>query len=95
MSWPRACSASWLRSAYSAAHCCYFILRSGGRTGITFIFDSGFTWLVCVPVAYVLAYLTGMPVVPMYLAVQSLEIIKVVIGIILVRKGVWIRNIIA
>ena len=79
---------------YSMAHCCYFTLRSGGRTIITFFFDSGFTWAVCVPVAYVLANLTQLPVVPMYLAVQSLEMIKVIIGVILVHKGVWVRNII-
>jgi len=80
---------------YSIAHCCYFTLRSGGRTIITFIFDSGYTWLICVPVAYVLAYMTQMPLVPMYLIVQALEVIKVMIGVTLVYKGVWIRNIIA
>lgn len=79
---------------YSMAHCCYFTLRSGGRTIITFIFDSGFTWGICVPFAYVLANMTAMPIVPLYLAVQSLELIKVVIGTYLVHKGVWIRNII-
>jgi len=80
---------------YSVAHCCYFTLRSGGRTIITFIFDSGYTWLICVPVAYILAYMTQMPLVPMYFIVQALEIIKVAIGVTLVYKGVWIRNIIA
>lgn len=79
---------------YSAAHCCYFTLRSGGRTIITFIFDSGFTWGICVPFAYVLANMTALPIVPLYLAVQSLELIKVIIGVILMKKGVWVRNII-
>lgn len=79
---------------YSAAHCCYFTLRSGGRTIITFIFDSGFTWGICVPFAYILANMTVLPIVPLYLAVQSLEVIKVVIGVILMKKGVWVRNII-
>jgi len=79
---------------YSMAHCCYFTLRSGGRTIITFIFDSGFTWGICVPFAYVLANMTALPIVPLYLAVQALELIKVVIGVILVHKGVWVRNII-
>ncbi len=80
---------------YSAAHCCYFTLRSGGRTVMTFIFDSGFTWGICVPVAYILANMTALPIVPLYLAVQSLEVIKVIIGVILMKKGVWVRNIIA
>ena len=79
---------------YSAAHCCYFTLRSGGRTIITFIFDSGFTWCVCVPVTFALAYLTAMPIVPLYLCVQSLEMGKVIIGLWMVHKGVWVRNII-
>jgi len=79
---------------YAIAHCCYFTLRSGGRTIITFIFDSGYTWGVCVPAAFLLANMTAMPIVPLYLAVQALEIIKVVIGIVLMKKGVWIRNII-
>lgn len=80
---------------YAFCHCCYFTLRSGGRTIITFLFDSVYTWGVCVPVAYVLAYKTALPIVPLYLAVQSLELIKGVIGFILVRKGIWVRNIIA
>ena len=79
---------------YSAAHCCYFTLRSGGRTIITFIFDSGFTWCVCVPVTFALAYLTAMPIVPLYLFCQLADIGKCVIGLILIRKGVWIRNIV-
>lgn len=80
---------------YSIAHCCYFTLRSGGRTIMTFVFDSGFTWGICVPVAFALANMTALPIVPLYLAVQSLELIKVVIGTYLVHKGVWINNIVS
>jgi len=80
---------------YSIAHCCYFTLRSGGRTILTFIFDSGFTWGICVPVAWVLAYMTDMTITPFYFIVQALELIKVVIGFILVRKGIWVRNIVS
>lgn len=80
---------------YSVAHCCYFTLRSGGRTIITFIFDSGYTWGICVPLAYVLANMTSLPIVPLYLAVQAIEVVKITTGLILVKKGIWIRNIIA
>ena len=79
---------------YACAHCCYFTLRSGGRTVMTFIFDSGFTWGVCVPFAMLLAHKTAMPIAPMYLAVQSLELLKIIIGVYLVKKGVWVNNII-
>ena len=79
---------------YSCAHCCYFTLRSGGRTMMTFIFDSGFTWGICVPIAWILAYMTSLPILPLYLLVQSLEFVKVIIGLYLVQKGVWIHNIV-
>jgi len=80
---------------YSFCHCCYFTLRSGGRTIITSIFDSGYTWCIAAPVAYVLAYLTSMPIVPLYFCVQGLEIIKCIMGYVMVEKGIWIRNIVA
>lgn len=79
---------------YAVSHCSYFTLRSGGRTIITFFFDSGFTWGVSVPAAYLLANMTALSVVPMYLVVQSLELIKVIIGVILVHRGIWVCNII-
>ncbi|MBP3427372.1 MAG: MATE family efflux transporter [Clostridia bacterium] len=79
---------------YAIAHCCYFTLRSGGRTIITFIFDSGYTWCICVPGAYILAHLTQLPIVPLYFGVQALELIKVIFGLILVKNGLWVRNIV-
>ena len=80
---------------YSFCHCCYFILRSGGRTIITFIFDSGYTWGVAVPVAYVLANMTSVSIVPLFFTVQAVEMIKAILGFVLVQKGVWVRNIVA
>ena len=35
-------------------HASYFTLRSGGKTVVTFLFDSVFMWLVNIPFAYVL-----------------------------------------
>lgn len=81
--------------AYSFSHCCYFTLRSGGKTIITFLFDSVFTWCVNVPAAWLLAYKTGLGIVPLYFGVQALEMVKVVVGFVLVKKGVWIHNIVA
>ncbi len=80
-------------SAFS--HCCYFTLRSGGRTWITFLFDSLFTWGVSIPTAWMLAKLTAMSIVWLFFCVQSLELIKGIIGFILIKKGVWARNIVA
>lgn len=78
----------------SFSHDCYFTIRSGGRTMLTLVFDSCFMWFIVVPMAFVLANFTSMPIVPLYLAVQATEIIKGVIAFVLVKKGIWIRNII-
>lgn len=83
-----------LMPVYSFAHNCYFTLRSGGRTIITFLFDSVFTWGICVPCAFILANYTSLPIIPLYIIVQSLEILKCVIGFIMIKKGMWIRNLI-
>ncbi|MBO2515971.1 MAG: MATE family efflux transporter [Clostridiales bacterium] len=72
----------------------YFTLRAGGKTVITFLFDSVFTWAVPVPVALVLCRLTGMPVYYVFTLVQACDLIKIVIGMILFRKGVWIANLV-
>ena len=65
------------------------------KTIITFLFDSVFTWCVNVPAAWLLAYKTGLGIVPLYFGVQALEMVKVVVGFVLVKKGVWIHNIVA
>lgn len=72
----------------------YFTLRSGGKTVITFLFDSIFTWVVSVSLAFVLCKFTALPILTIYIIVQSADIIKVVLGYILVKKGVWITNLV-
>lgn len=76
-------------------HCSYFTLRSGGKTLITFLFDSGSVWAVAVPVAYLLSHLTDMDIVPLYLCVQLTDIFKTFFGCYLLKKGVWINNIVS
>jgi Na+-driven multidrug efflux pump len=71
----------------------YFIIRSGGKTFITFLFDSCFCWAASIPAAFYLAHYTQVPILPMYAAVCSVELVKVVIGLTLVNKGIWIRDI--
>ena len=83
-----------LMPLHAFTHASYFTLRSGGKTIVTFLFDSVFVWSICVPTAYFLTEFTALPILPIYLICQSLEIIKCTIGFILVRKGVWINRII-
>ena len=40
---------------------------------VTFLFDSVFTWVVVVPVAFLLAHGTGLGIVSVYFLVQSTE----------------------
>ena len=75
-------------------HTSYFTLRSGGKTVVTFLFDSVFVWSISIPLAYVLSRFTDIPAVQMYVMVQAADLIKCVIGFILVRKGVWMQNIV-
>jgi len=72
----------------------YFTLRSGGQTFVTFIFDSGFSWCVCVPVAFLLSRFTDMPILPLYGICVGVDVFKVFIGKYLLDKGVWIRRIV-
>ena len=76
-------------------HASYFTLRSGGKTVITFLFDSVFVWCVSVVIAFVLSRYTSLPVVAVYTFVQMGDWIKCVIGFVLVRKGIWLQNIVA
>lgn len=61
-----------------------------GKTFVTFLFDSVFTWVVVVPVAYVLAHFTGLGIVSIYFFVQATELIKVIIGYFMVKSNVWL-----
>lgn len=72
----------------------YFTLRSGGKTMVTFLFDSVFTWVASVPTAFVLCNFTALPILGIFAIVQSLDFIKVTVGYILVKKGVWISNLV-
>ncbi|MBQ3921401.1 MAG: MATE family efflux transporter [Firmicutes bacterium] len=78
----------------SMMHGTYFTLRSGGKVFITMLFDCGFVWGVTVPVSLMLSRLTSMPIVPMYIIIFSLDIIKMVIGLRLVHKRIWVNNLV-
>ncbi len=72
----------------------YFTLRSGGKTVITFLFDSVYSWVVSVPIAFVLCEFTSLPVLQIYAIVQGMDIIKLAVGYVLIKKGVWITNLV-
>lgn len=73
---------------------CYFTLRSGGKTILTFAFDSGFAWLVSYPVAFVLSRFTTVEILPMYITVMSLDVLKCVLGVIFFERKTWVKNLV-
>lgn len=75
-------------------HSTYFTLRSGGKTIITFFFDGAFIWCVSVAIAFLLSRYTAMPVIAVFVMVQLGDILKCVTGFVLVKKGVWLQNIV-
>ena len=74
-------------------HATYFTLRSGGKTIVTFLFDSVYIWVLSIPLAYTLTRFTGLSIVPIYLICQMVDLVKCFIGYVLVKKGVWLQNI--
>ena len=79
---------------HAFANSCYFTLRSGGKTLITFLFDSGSVWLLSIPAAFLLAYRTQIPIVPMFAAVEGLNFIKCAVGYFMVRRRRWVVNLV-
>ena len=76
------------------SHCAYFTLRSGGKTIVTFLFDSVYTWVLIIPFAFVLSRYTALSITLVFFLVQFTEIIKVILGFFMVRSGVWLQNIV-
>lgn len=75
-------------------NCIYFTLRSGGKTVVTFLFDSVYVWGINISIAYILSRMTGINVITIFVLVQVADWIKCIIGFILVKKGVWLKNIV-
>ena len=76
----------------SYTNAAYFTLRSGGKTMVTFLFDSCFVWSICVPLAYCLSRFAKLPIIPLYVICQSAELLKCTLGFIMIRQGKWIQN---
>ena len=72
-----------------------FLLRAGGMTRITSLFDCGSTWLLFISAAWLLVKFTAFTLPVVYLLVNCLELVKAGIGIVLSAKGVWVNNIIS
>ena len=73
-------------------HATYFTLRSGGQTLITFLFDSCFLWVIRLPLAFALSHLAGLPILPLYILCNASDLIRCALGVSMLRKGTWMKN---
>ncbi len=79
---------------HAYTHVAYFTIRSGGKTFITFLFDSVYTWVVSVSISFVLCRFTALPLLVCYAAVQFADIIKLFIAMPMLNSGFWAKNVI-
>lgn len=75
-------------------HGAYFTMRSGGKTFVTFLFDSGATWAVSIPFAYILVNYTSLNIVLIYFLVLYADIFKAILGFFMVKSGVWAKKLV-
>ena len=61
---------------------------------ITFFFDAVYTWVVVVPLAFVLTRYTALTITQVYCCVQFVDILKVIIGLIMLKSDFWARNVV-
>lgn len=79
----------------AVTNCSYFAIRSGGRTFITFLFDCAYTWVVCLPVAFFLSRFTSISLPWMFFLVQCVDSgLKSVISLIMLKSGIWAKNVV-
>ena len=83
-----------LMPLHAYVHGSYFTLRSGGKTIITFIFDSGFMWVFSVTAAFALSRFTAIEIIPMFAIVEGLSLVKAVFGWWLLESGTWANKLV-
>ncbi|MGN0978363.1 MAG: MATE family efflux transporter, partial [Faecousia sp.] len=86
------CVSAFMMPFNSYTNATYFTLRSGGQTMVTFLFDSCFVWVCCVPLAFCLSRFAHLPILPLYAICQATDLIKCAIGAYMLKQGKWIQN---
>ena len=79
---------------YSFQNACYFTLRSGGKTLITFFYDSVFICVANFPVALLLVKLTTLPVWIIFICVCGMDVLKSIFGFVLLKKRIWLNQLV-
>lgn len=68
-------------------------LRAGGDANYLTFIDAGILWLVGLPLAYILVYFVQLDNLPVILLIVQIEqLVRLVIGSIRVKRGIWLKN---
>ncbi len=89
------CISACMMPFHSYVHSVYFTLRSGGQTLVTFLFDSCFIWCCTLPCAFVLTRFTNMHIIPLFAICQGTELLKCVLGAIMIKQGKWLKSLVS
>lgn len=69
----------------------YFTLRAGGKTVLTTLFDCGSIWFLYLPCAFLLSRFTNLSFLMIYTLCNSMDLVKCIVGGVLVGRGSWIQ----
>lgn len=72
--------------------CLFYLLRAGGKTEVVFFFDSFYGWIISIPFAIIIVTFIKLPLKQMYISVYLIDLIKTIIGIILIITKKWYKN---
>lgn len=70
----------------------YFTLKVGGQSTLTFLLDTGTMVLLYIPISWSLALFTDLDIIYIYLIVRSLDLLKALLGVTLMRQYKWVNN---
>ena len=76
-------------------HSAYFALRSGGKTWLTCLFDSGLQWVLFIPLAYTLSHFTDLSILKIFTIATCSDIVKCFLALFFIKKLNWAQNIVS
>lgn len=75
-------------------HVAFFTIRAGGSSLVAFLYDCLNLWVITLPLAFYLTHYTDFSILQIYFLCQAAELVKLVAGFVLVKKGGWLNNIV-
>ena len=73
--------------------CIVGVLRGGGDTRLGFLFDCGTLWLASIPLGFFTGLVLHWPVPAVYACLKIDSPLKVVLSLIRIKGGHWVRNV--